>query len=122
MARLVGKWKRGCESFAVLLTLISLVGLWPMLVAQQITPNGSRKMTRVVKPLYPPLARTLKLSGRVKFVVTVAPDGNVVSSKAVGGHPLLVQSATDAIAKCKWQVAPQQTQETLEINFETARE
>jgi hypothetical protein len=90
----------------------------PPSFAQQIKAQGTRKIVVRVTPVYPVLARRLKLAGTVKLVAVVAPEGNVVRTEVIGGNPVLVQSATDAITKAKWQPGPQQTREVLEISFE----
>ncbi|MGH9969133.1 MAG: cytochrome c oxidase assembly factor Coa1 family protein [Pyrinomonadaceae bacterium] len=49
--------------------------------------NG--KAIKLPKPAYPPIARSVKASGTVVVQVLVDEEGNVVSARAVSGHPLL---------------------------------
>lgn len=49
-------------------------------------------------PPYPPIARAAHASGNVAVEVTIDEAGNVISAKAVSGHPLL-QSASVAAAR-----------------------
>jgi len=79
---------------------------------------GKRKIRVRVTPVYPPLARQMNVSGRVKIEVTVAPDGRVVSSRVVGGSPLLVNSALDAVKKFQFEPGSRETIETLEFQFD----
>lgn len=51
-----------------------------------------------VDPVYPPLALSARISGTVRFRVTVGADGRVKNLQLMSGHPLLVQSAKDAVA------------------------
>jgi protein TonB len=51
-----------------------------------------------VDPVYPPLALSARISGTVRFKVTVGVDGRVKNFQLVSGHPLLVQAAKDALA------------------------
>jgi outer membrane biosynthesis protein TonB len=90
--------------------------------AQQVRMAGKRKILTQVKAVYPPLARKMNLTGIVKLVAIVAPDGTVVRTEVLGGSPVLVQSAADAITKSKWQVGPQETKELIEIKFEPEAE
>ena len=83
---------------------------------------GTRKVLIQVKPAYPPLARKGNLTGIVKLVATVAPEGSVVRTSVIGGNPVLVQAAIDAVSKSRWQVAPEETKETIEIKFEPPSE
>jgi len=99
--------------------LLGLVGLGILLLsnagAQQ---NAStRKITeRVVAP-YPPLARTMALSGTVRVEALVSPDGSVKSVEIKGGHPVLAQAAASAVRQWKWEPAPRDSRETVEIRF-----
>ena len=57
--------------------------------------NG--KAQNLVKPQpYPPAAAAVKASGAVNVQVTIDEAGNVISAKAVSGHPLLRQAAEQA--------------------------
>jgi TonB family protein len=84
-------------------------------VAQQ--PDGLRKVLDRVTPRYPELARTLNLAGTVRLAVTVAPNGSVRSVRAVGGNPVLLKAAQEAISRWKWAPAPQESQEVVELRF-----
>jgi TonB family protein len=86
--------------------------------AQDITPAaGSRKIRTKTVPEYPALARQMNVSGKVKLEVTIAPDGHVVSTKTVGGSPLLVGPATDAVKRWRYEPAPKESTEVVEFNF-----
>lgn len=84
-------------------------------VAQQ--PDGLRRVLDRVTPRYPELARTLNLAGTVRLAVTVAPNGSVRSVRAVGGNPVLLKAAQEAISRWKWVPAPQESQEVVELRF-----
>lgn len=85
--------------------------------AQAQQPEGLRKVLDRVNPQYPELARALHLAGTVKLVVTVAPNGSVKSVRPIGGNPVLLKAAQDAICKWKWAPAPQESQEPLDLRF-----
>lgn len=78
---------------------------------------GARKVRTKVAPTYPALARQMNVSGKVKLEVTIAADGHVVSSRTVGGSPLLVGPATEAVKKWRYEPAPKETTEIVEFNF-----
>jgi len=83
---------------------------------QQPSPESGRHVVRRVAPQYPETARRIGLGGTVKALAVVGPDGNVKKVQAVGGSPLLVQAAQNAIAQ--WKYAPgTETQETVELHF-----
>ncbi len=59
---------------------------------------------QIVTPVYPPLAKTARIQGDVKFLVTIAADGTVQDAEFESGHPLLAQAAKDAVMQ--WVYKP----------------
>jgi len=57
-----------------------------------------------VKPSYPELARTIRLSGTVELLGVIATDGTIQSLRVVSGHPILVKAAVDAVRQ--WRYSP----------------
>jgi protein TonB len=55
-------------------------------------------------PEYSPVARQMKVSGRVELEATVAATGEVEQVRAVSGNPLLTASAIAAVKK--WKFTP----------------
>jgi len=76
-----------------------------------------RKATAKVPPKYPPLARQLKLSGKVRVEVIVSPDGRVKGTRILGGNPLLADAALDAIRMWRYETGAKETAELVEIEF-----
>ncbi|MBD0372549.1 MAG: TonB family protein [Pyrinomonadaceae bacterium] len=54
------------------------------------------------KPAYPPVAKAARQTGTVTVQVTIDENGNVISARAVGGPPLLLQAATQAAYGAKF--------------------
>jgi TonB family protein len=81
------------------------------------TDEGKRKVKTRVTPVYPELAKRMNVSGKVKIEVIIAPDGHVKSTRAIGGHPLLVQSCQDAVKEWKFVAAPEETTQVVEFDF-----
>jgi outer membrane biosynthesis protein TonB len=79
--------------------------------------EGKRKIIVQIRPAPTPLARRLNLSGTVRLRVTVSPAGDAIRTEEPGGSPLLVKAATDGVSKAKWEAAPLQTKEIIEITF-----
>ena len=76
--------------------------------------------TKRVNPVYPPQARTMRMSGVVKVEVTVDENGNVTEVQNTNGPGLLQRSAVEAVKK--WQFKPfmrngQPTKATGFVNF-----
>ena len=64
--------------------------------------NG--KAIKLVKPIYPKSAKATKASGAVNVQVELDEAGNVVSAKAVSGHPLLAEAAEEAARQSKFAI------------------
>ena len=79
--------------------------------------EGARKVVVRVAPQYPSLARSMNIQGVVKADVLVAPNGTAKSVEIKGGHPLFVQSAQNALREWKWEPAPHETHEIVELKF-----
>jgi periplasmic protein TonB len=57
-----------------------------------------------VEPRYPALAKQIKLEGTVQLHAIIARNGRITALEVVSGHPLLVQSALDAVRQ--WRYHP----------------
>lgn len=79
--------------------------------------EGKRKVKTKVLPTYPELAKRMNVTGKVKIEVIITPDGRVKSTRAVGGHPLLVQACLDAVKEWKFAAAPEESTQTVECEF-----
>jgi protein TonB len=100
-------------SFAV---LACVLGLGTLAHSQQSVEL--RKIVRRTNPIYPQIAKRMNLSGTVKVFAVVAPDGTVKSVEPVGGNPLLIQAAEDAIYKWKFVASSAESKEPVELHFD----
>ena len=71
--------------------------------AQDVEVN-SRHVRHYVQPTIPDFAKHMGLKGVVRLEVEIAPSGKVNSVKPIGGHPVLVQAATQAVRN--WEFNP----------------
>ena len=62
--------------------------------------NGSA--INLPRPEYPPAARAVKAAGTVSVQVLINELGNVISAKAVSGHPLLRSAAVKSAKSAKF--------------------
>ena len=67
--------------------------------------EGMRHLAQYGEPVYPPIAKTLRLQGSVLLHVSVDPKGTVTKVEAVGGGPLMLQAAAIEAVK-KWSYRP----------------
>ena len=85
--------------------------------AQTIKARGERKVISRVDVTYPKLAQQMRLRGTVKVSATVAPSGKVVRTDLIGGSPIFVPYALNAVNSLKWEPSPKETTEIVEIDF-----
>jgi|SRR5215475_7651976 len=104
--------KRLLSAAAASLLAVSLAS-----AQQSVNDEGKRKCKNRTNPQYSDLARRMGLNGKVKIEVVIAPDGHIKSSRAIGGHPVLVQSCLDAVKDWKYESAPEETTQVIEFDF-----
>jgi TonB family protein len=85
--------------------------------AAEDTPEITRKVKTKVSPMYPEIARRMNIAGTVKLVVVVTPNGMVKSTKVLGGHPLLVNAAEDAVKRWKFEPGSDESSGVVEFTF-----
>ena len=105
--------------FAALAVVLGGIVVAPAPVrAQNVSAEASsRKVRSKVVPAYPDIARQSHLTGKVRLEATVSADGNVRSIKVIGGSPVLVSAATDALNKWRFEAAASETTETVSFEF-----
>lgn len=80
---------------------------WTGIAAADLRVSTSEAMKAAVtkpQPTYSPIARQMKIAGRVEIEVVVNEEGGVQSVKALTGNPMLTQSAVSAVEK--WKFTP----------------
>jgi TonB family protein len=105
------------------LALVTAVGTTARPVsarAQQDSKNAelTRKPKTKVSPVYPDVARRMSITGTVRLAVVVAPNGAVKSAKPLGGHPVLVNAAMDAMKQWRFEPAPAESSGVVEFKFQ----
>ena len=74
---------------------------------QKIQVGGNVQSTKLIlqpRPVYPPLAKQARIQGVVKLHALIAVDGTIADLSVIGGHPLLVPSALEAVRQ--WVYSP----------------
>lgn len=73
---------------------------------QRIRIGGNVQESKLVKripPVYPPQAAQIRLSGVVHLDVIVDKEGRVANATVIGGHPLLIPAALEAVKQWVYQ-------------------
>jgi protein TonB len=73
-------------------------------------------------PLYPPLARMARIQGTVRLQAVIGTNGTIQNLQVLSGHPLLVNSAMQAVAQWRYQPTllngePVEVQTEIDVNF-----
>ena len=103
--------------YLFVLFLLFAYGFGPAAAYCQQSGDANRKLIRKVDPNYPEMARRMNIAGTVKVYAVVAPDGSVKHVEPVGGSPLLVQAAEDAVSRWKFAPASAESKELVEFHF-----
>ena len=112
------KSKMGMIGLGLALFLGESLALPPKGSAQENSTDANKRKVRTrIIPDYPSLAKEYNVSGKVKIEASVAADGHVSATKVIGGSPLLVNSALDAVKRWRFEAAPKETLETVEFEF-----
>jgi TonB family protein len=107
------RMRYGLALFCLFLNFFGLAG-WAQ--NQQPSSENARRIIRKAQPTYPEIARKMNLGGTVRVVAVVASDGEVKSVEPVGGSPVLLKAAQDAVSKWKFAPGPE-TRESVELHF-----
>jgi TonB family protein len=81
----------------------------------------SREVKTRVSPVYPELAKRMKISGAVKVDATVDASGNVLSVNAVEGNRMLGPAAEEAVKKWKFVASDRTSVVSVTLNFALAQ-
>jgi protein TonB len=65
---------------------------------------AAASLIRKIQPVYPQLAKQARVQGSVHFTAIIGKDGTIQNLQLIGGHPLLVQAAQDAVKQ--WLYKP----------------
>ena len=102
-----------------ILLLIAIVVSLPSLVWAQHSSDSEteRKVVTRVAPSYPELAKRMHIEGSVKIEAMVRPNGSVRTTRVIGGNPVLVEAGSIAVSKWKFEPAPNETAEIIQLTF-----
>ena len=74
-------------------------------VVRRISEEEAKKaLTTKIAPEYPPMARQMKIGGRVQLDVSIDPEGNVAKVQVLAGNPMLTSAAVTAVKR--WKFTP----------------
>jgi TonB family protein len=110
--------KKRLLGFGLALILGGSLAAAPRVSAQETSQDSAkRKVKTKTVPEYPELARQMNATGKVKIEATISADGKVTNTKVIGGSPLLVGAAQDALKKWRFEPAAKESMEVVEFDF-----
>jgi TonB family protein len=77
-----------------------------------------RKVVSHTAPVYPELAKKMHIRGTVRVEAIVRPNGTVKSTRVLGGNPVLINAAQDAVTKWKFEPSQGETTEVVQLTFD----
>ena len=102
----------------VFIFAIVIVGLLAGISSAQSSSDTERKIVTQVAPSYPELAKKMHIRGTVKVEAVVRPNGTVKSTRVLGGNPVLIVAAQDAVSKWKFETAQNETTQVVQLSFD----
>jgi protein TonB len=113
----------------------SVLSSMPTAVPKAATPQRVRVSQGVsqgllvhkVTPQYPPLARQARIQGVVVLQALIGKDGGIQNLHVVSGHPMLTNSALEAVKEWKYKPyylngEPVEVETTINVNFSLSGE
>jgi TonB family protein len=104
----------------VTFVVVALVVLATSLASAQSTATSApeRKIVSRITPAYPELAKKMHIRGIVRVEAVVRANGNVKTTRVIGGNPVLVDAAQDAVVKWKFEPSQGETTEIVQLSFD----
>jgi TonB family protein len=88
-----------------------------VMLAMPAGAADARAVKSRVVPIYPDLAKRMKVGGAVTVEATVDADGKVNEAKAIAGNRLLAPAAEDAVLKWRFVPGPGISKVEVVLNF-----
>lgn len=111
--------------------------IFPDSMSPAVTPAGTQtirvggnvqasNLVSQARPVYPAEAKKARIQGTVQLNAIIGPDGVVQSLQVSSGHPLLVQSALDAVKQWVYRPTllngnPVTVSTTIDVNYTLAQ-
>jgi len=88
-----------------------------LLISSANAADQDRKLVHRKEAEYPELAARMNIHGTVKVKIWISPDGTVRRLEYIGGHPVLAESALEAVKAWRYQNAPEESTTVVELKF-----
>ncbi len=102
------KWTRWVQTSALALAIAISITAWAA---------DERAVKSRVSPIYPELAKRMKITGVVKVEASVDAEGKVTAVRTLSGTHALSSAAEDAVSKWRFVAAPAPSTVDVDVNF-----
>jgi TonB family protein len=109
--RTCGVQRAAKRVFSVAALALMIVMAMPAIAAD------NRAVKSRVSPVYPEIAKRMKISGAVTIEATVDAEGKVTAVKTVSGNRMLSPAAEEAVKKWKFEPGSGEASVNVELNF-----
>ena len=80
------------------------------------------RLLQKVQPIYPPIAKQLRIQGDVQLTALIARDGSIEGLKVISGHPMLIPAALQAVSQWRYKPyilngSPTEVETTIKVTF-----
>src|ERR1700682_497064 len=107
-----GALKNALAAFGLTLLLL-LASVSPSNAQVSQVDRPKRKVVRTSEPDYPIIVKNAHIGGSVRLSATVLANGDVAKVDILGGNPIFVASAINAVRKWKYAPAASPTKEEV---------
>lgn len=113
----LGKRRTGFGHMGIIMMLQATALALILAVVLPATAAGERAIKTRVVPVYPEIAKRMRIGGTVNIQATVDAEGTVKDVKTVSGNHMLAVAAEDAVRHWKFAPGSGDTIVNLEVNF-----
>ncbi len=92
-----------------------------LVMALPARAGDDRAIKMRVAPIYPEIAKRMKIAGLVRIEATVDAQGKVTEVKTLSGNHMLSVAAEDAVRQWKFAPAPADSTVNVDVNFGAAQ-
>jgi protein TonB len=94
----------------------------PVVRTVRISRMLEGNLIRRVTPVYPPLARSVRIQGPVVLFAIISKAGTIEGLRVLSGHPMLVPAAIDAVSQWRYRPyilnnEPVEVETQITVNF-----
>lgn len=86
-------------------------------MAMPVRAADERAVKSRVAPVYPEIAKRMRIAGAVKLEATVDPQGKVTEVKTLSGNHMLSVAAEEAVKQWRFAPASSESNVNVEVNF-----